>query len=176
MKHVISRWAMVPVIAAVVVFFDQWTKGLIEQSIPIGSGYAPIPALAPYFNLVHYTNTGAAFGILKGNSSLFVAIALVVCVAVLIYAKQLPVENWAVRACLGLQLGGAIGNNLFDRIQLGHVTDFLLFTLPVGDRVYAWPAWNVADGSIVVGVILMALLILRQDRQERAVAATAESC
>jgi signal peptidase II len=60
-------------------------------------------------------------------------------------------------------LGGALGN-LVDRITKdGHVTDFLLFMLPVGDRVYQWPAFNVADTSIVVGTILLALLLLRSE-------------
>ena len=71
-----------------------------------------------------------------------------------------------MRFALGLQLGGAISNNLLDRLQLGHVTDFLLFTLPVGGKVYAWPAWNIADGSIVVGVILLGILVLWSDREQ----------
>jgi signal peptidase II len=69
---------------------------------------------------------------------------------------------WGVRICVGLVLGGAIGNQI-DRTRVGHVTDFLLFQLPVGDRVYSWPAWNVADASIVVGTILLALLLLRAE-------------
>jgi signal peptidase II len=71
-----------------------------------------------------------------------------------------------VKICLGLQLGGAIGNNLIDRVQLGHVTDFLLFSLPVGGRVYIWPAWNVADASIVVGTIGLVILLLRAESKK----------
>jgi signal peptidase II len=60
-------------------------------------------------------------------------------------------------------LGGATGN-LIDRLhQSGQVTDFLLFSLPVGNRVYSWPAWNVADASIVVGTILLGILLLRSE-------------
>ena len=154
------RWAWSPLVAVVIVVFDQWSKGLIEARLPVGAMLTPFPALEPWFKLVHYTNTGAAFGLLRGQSSLFVLIALVVVVVVLIYAHQLPGDSWGVRLCLGLQLGGAIGN-LIDRLQVGHVTDFLLFTLPVGGRVYEWPAFNVADSSIVVGTILLAILLLR---------------
>jgi signal peptidase II len=163
LKQLLARWALLPLVAAVVLVVDQWTKSLIRANLPLWDSFAPIPALAPYFNIVHWTNTGAAFGLLQGQGGLFVVVAIVVVVVVLIYTRQLPADNWPVRVCLGMQLGGAIGNNLFDRLRFGHVTDFLLFTLPIGDRVYLWPAWNVADGSIVVGVILLGLLLLRAE-------------
>jgi signal peptidase II len=155
---------VVPLVAALVVVLDQWSKGLIERTIPFGGSLTPFPALKPWFNLVHWGNTGAAFGLLQGQGSLFVVIALVVIVALLIYSRQLPTDSWAVRVCLGLQLGGAVSNNLLDRVQLGHVTDFLLFTLPVGNRVYEWPAWNIADASIVVGTIGLGIILLWGER------------
>jgi signal peptidase II len=158
-----ARWAVTLLIAAVVVALDQWSKRLIEQRIPLWESFAPFPALEPWFKLVHYTNTGAAFGLLRGQAPLFIAIALVVIVVVLIYSRQLPADSWAVRICLGLMLGGAMGN-LIDRLhQGGQVTDFLSFTLPVGNRVYEWPAWNVADASIVVGTILLGIVLLRSE-------------
>jgi signal peptidase II len=159
-----TRWLVTLLVAGIVVALDQWTKYRIEQNIPLGGSLAPFPALEPWFKLVHWTNTGAAFGLLRGQAPIFIAIALVVIVAVLIYARQLPADSWAVRICLGLMLGGATGN-LIDRLhQSGHVTDFLLFSLPVGDRVYEWPAWNVADASIVVGTILLGILLLRSEQ------------
>ena len=163
MSRKILSWALVPLIAVAVVVLDGWTQGLIEKNIPLGGSYTPFPKLEPYFNLVHWSNTGAAFGILQGQGSLFVVIAAVVVVALLVYARYLPTDSWGVKVCLGLQLGGAVGNNLFDRLQLGHVTDFLLFTLPVNGKVYMWPAWNVADGCIVVGTILLVILLLRSE-------------
>ncbi len=170
MKPSLTRWAVVPLIATVIVAFDQWTKGLVEANIPLWDGFAPFPSLASYFQIVHWTNTGSAFGLFRGQSSMFVAIALVVIVVVLIYARQLPADNWGVRLCLGIQLGGTAGN-LVDRLQhAGQVTDFLLFTLPVGDKVYMWPAWNVADASIVVSVILLALVLLRMEGKKGEVA------
>ncbi len=168
MKQSIARWAFVPVVAAIVLVADQWTKALVEKNLPMWGAFAPFPALEPWFKLVHYSNTGAAFGLLRGQSSLFVLIALVVIVAVLVFARQLPTDNWAVRFCLGLQLGGAAGNLLDRLLKSGHVTDFLLLTLPVGGKVYQWPAFNVADSSIVVGVILLGILILGSDREHAA--------
>lgn len=155
---------MVPLLAAVVVLADQWTKSWIEAHVPLGSGFPPFPSLEAYFNLVHFQNTGAAFGILRGQGSLFVVIGVVVMVALLVFARQLDGAAWAVRLCLALQLGGAAGN-LIDRLQHGQVTDFMLFTLPVGGRIYQWPAWNVADAAIVAGTILLGVLLLIQDRR-----------
>ncbi len=170
-RHYI-RWAVTPLVAAVVVLLDQWSKSLIERNIPLWGAYAPFPALEPWFKLVHYTNTGAAFGLLQGQATLFIAIAVIVIVGVLIFSRQLPSDSWAVRVCLGLQLGGAAGN-LIDRLhQEGQVTDFLLFSLPVGDRVYQWPAFNVADSSIVVGTILLGFIILRAEQGKARVSAS----
>lgn len=152
------------VVAAVIIALDQWTKGLIEANLPLHGSFAPFPALERYFSIVHWTNTGAAFGILRDQRYAMLVIPVVVIVAVLLYARTLPAGYWAIRTCMGLQVGGAIGN-LIDRVQHGHVTDFLLFSLPVGDRVYSWPAWNVADGSIVVGTILLGVLLLWHDHK-----------
>lgn len=166
-QRAILRWLWIPFVAAIVVAVDQWTKHLIEANLPLHGSYTPFPALEKYFNIVHWPNTGAAFGLLRGQGSLFIVIAAVVIVAVLAYARYLPLNHWGVRTCLGLQLGGAIGNNLIDRVRLGHVTDFLLFSLPVNGKVYIWPAWNVADGCIVVGTIVLAILLLWYDREEQ---------
>lgn len=159
------RWFSILLLAAVIVGLDQWTKSLVETRVPLGGSYTPFPALEPYFNIVHLTNTGAAFGLFRGGASFFIIIAVIVIVGLLIFARHLNQGDWLIRLALGLQLGGATGN-LIDRLQQdGHVTDFLLFTLPVGDRVYQWPAWNVADAGIVVGTILLAILLLRDDRR-----------
>jgi signal peptidase II len=156
-------WLWVVIIAAIVVAFDQWTKSLIEARIPLWQGYPPFPSLAKYFNLVHYQNSGAAFGLLRGQAGLFIVVAVVVIIIIVMYSRYLAYDSWWMRLALGLMLGGAFGN-LIDRLtQGGMVTDFLSFTLPVGGRIYEWPAWNVADASIVVGTILLAILLLRAE-------------
>ena len=164
------RWLWVLAIAAVIVALDQWTKSLIEAQIPLWGSHAPFPSLAPYFSLVHYQNSGAAFGLLRGGASFFIVVAVVVAIILVVYSRYLARDNWFMRVALGLQLGGALGN-LIDRLtQDGHVTDFMLFSLTVGNRVYSWPAWNVADASIVVGTILLAILLLRSESQGEATA------
>jgi len=90
--------------------------------------------------------------------------ALIIIVLVMIFSRQIPLDNWGVRLCLAMILGGAIGNQI-DRLRVGHVTDFLLFQAPLGDRMAQFPAFNVADSCITMGVILMALLLLRAEGQ-----------
>ena len=168
MKRFITGWTLTPLIAIVVVLLDQWSKALIRLNLPVGASYAPGLALERWFTLTHTTNTGAAFGLFRGQGGIFVMIALVVIFAVLYYSHQLPADSWAIRVCLGLQLGGAAGN-LIDRLRVGEVTDFAVFTIPLGDRIYAWPAFNVADSAIVVGVLAMGfLLIMRPEGQKAA--------
>lgn len=164
-RSTLTRWGWVPLLMGLILLADQVSKAWIERTIALGSGYAPIPALDPFFMLVYWGNTGTAFGLLQGLGGLLSSVALVVIVLVLIFSKQLPVEKWAVRLCVGMILAGAIGNQI-DRIRIGHVTDFLLFQAAVGDRMYQFPAFNVADSCITVGVILLALLILREETRE----------
>ncbi len=174
MKRFFRGWVWVALVAVLVVVADQLSKNWIRSNIPLNSALVPFPGLEPYFRLVHWNNTGAAFGILQGQGGIFVVIAVVVIVGVLMYLRQLPSDQWAVKLCLGLMLGGAVGN-LVDRLQFsGQVTDFLLFSLPVGGRVFEWPAFNVADSCIVVGVILMAFLLLREENQRPAEPVVAE--
>lgn len=159
-------------IATVVVVLDQLTKAWIIDTLPMGESIVPIPALRDYLTFTHLTNTGAAFGLFRNQGFLFVVIALVVVVAIIVYSRYLPTDKWLVWVALGLQLGGAIGNNLFDRVRLGHVTDFIYFyNLPIINR--PWPAFNIADMAIVGGVALLALVLLF-DSDERKPASSVE--
>ena len=138
------------------------------MTIPKYSSMIPIPALGEYFVFEHVDNYGAAFGILQNQGMLFVVIAVVVAIAILVYVRYLPTEQMFVRVLLGLQLGGALGN-LVDRINQGFVTDFVKMGIP---GVYYWPNYNIADSSIVVGVIALGIYIMvddvRKQRQQQA--------
>jgi signal peptidase II len=145
--------------AAAVVLLDQLSKRWIERNVPLYESLVPFPALEDFFTITHFTNTGAAFGLFRDQNILFVAIAAVVVLSIFVYSRYLPHDKLLVQVALGLQLGGAIGNNLFDRVRLGHVTDFLYFRrLPIINQ--PWPAFNVADMAIVTGVILLAYFML----------------
>lgn len=160
----LQRAWIVLLIAGVVIVSDQLTKEWVRQTIPEYTSIIPVPALGEYFVFEHVRNYGAAFGILQNQSMLFVAIAFVVAIAILVYIKYLPMEQRFVRILLGLQLGGAIGN-LVDRLNQGYVTDFVKMGVP---GVYYWPNYNIADSSIVIGVIGLGIFILMEDlRQQR---------
>lgn len=148
--------ALLFVIAALVILVDHLTKLFIESRLPLYQSWAPFPEYADYFRFTHVTNTGAAFGLFPGGSAIFAVIATVVAVIIIVYNYQLPGRQPWLRVALGFQLGGAMGN-LIDRLRLGHVTDFLDFG--------PWPVFNMADASVVTGVIILALLMLFEQPQ-----------
>lgn len=139
--------------AAFVLLLDQLSKQWIERNLPLGKSIVLLPALRDFFTITHFTNTGAAFGLFRDQGILFVIIPIVIVVAIIVYSRHLPHELWLVRLSLGMQLGGALGN-LTDRLRQGYVTDFIYF--------HFWPAFNVADSAIVVGVILLGWILLRE--------------
>jgi signal peptidase II len=156
-RATLSEKVMLFVVTAAIVVVDQLSKRLIEVALPLNQSCAPIDSLAHLFRITHVSNTGAAFGLFPSGSLLFTIVAIAVAAVIVVYNFRLPANNRMFRFALGLQLGGAMGN-LIDRFRLGHVTDFLDFG--------PWPVFNVADTSIVAGVIVLALLLLVEQRQE----------
>ena len=151
-------WWVLPIVAGLVIALDQWSKRLVETNLGLYQSWTPVPALKGWFEFHYITNTGAAFGLFQNANLIFIVIAIVVTIVVLYYYWRLPGGEWLLRLALGLQLGGALGN-LIDRLRVGNVIDFI--------HVRYWFVFNVADASLVVGVALMALLLLRQDVLER---------
>lgn len=164
----LRRAWVVLLVAGLIITLDQLTKEWVRLNIPKYGSMIPIPALGEYFVFEHVDNYGAAFGILQNQGMLFVVIAVVVAIAILLYVRYLPTEHNFVRILLGLQLGGAVGN-LIDRINQGFVTDFVKMGIP---GVYYWPNYNIADSSIVIGVIALGIYIMvddvRKQRQQQA--------
>ncbi len=159
-----KAWVIL-LVAAVVVALDKLSKDWVRQTIPLNSFTVPVPSLGEYVIFEHVNNHGAAFGILQNQGYLFIGIAVIVIVAIFIYARYLPLDQWFVRVLLGLQLGGAVGNVL-DRINQGFVTDFVKLGIP---GLYYWPNFNIADSSIVVGVVALGVYIMWDDlRKQRA--------
>jgi signal peptidase II len=145
-------------VAVLVVALDQWAKHLVVANLALYESWAPIPALENIFTIHHITNTGAAFGLFQDGNLFFMIVAVIVSLVIVFYYRYVPDGQWFVRLSLGLQLGGALGN-LVDRLRTGSVIDFMNFQI--------WPVFNVADMSIIGGVILLALLLLREDYLER---------
>jgi signal peptidase II len=147
---------LIPVgIAVAVAIVDQLTKLWIMTTFALHEQQNIIPGV---FDLVYVTNTGAAFGFLAGSKNLlrqafFVAVAIIALIVIVFAYGHLKRQGRIFVYALGLIAGGAVGN-LIDRLRFGSVVDFLDFYL----GSYHWPAFNVADSAITVGVALFLFL------------------
>lgn len=142
-----------------VLLADQWTKLAIAGRLPFGS-YGPpahIEIMPGFFNLVHVGNTGAAWSMFTGQSLWLAVLALATLAAMFHWRRILGVDQPSAQPSFGLLTGGIVGN-LLDRLQHGHVIDFLDFHF----GAYIFPTFNVADSAICVGVFWYILWSLRQ--------------
>jgi signal peptidase II len=138
-------------ISAVIVVLDLYTKHLVQQAFQYGEHLT----VTSFFDLVRYHNEGAAFSFLAnagGWQKLFFSVVSVVAIVVISYLIRKHQTEKLFCLGLALVLGGAIGN-LYDRVTLGYVVDFLYFHY----QSFYWPAFNVADSAICVGVALLLL-------------------
>ena len=140
-------------IAASVIALDQLTKWIIRQTIEFGES---VPEGWP-IRLVYYTNSGAAFGLFQGAGTLLAFTSIIGVFAIIFYVLSPAFGKPLMRVGLALMLGGAIGN-LIDRVARGEVDDFL--------KVPHWPAFNVADSAITIGVLLLLWTLITDDRPE----------
>jgi signal peptidase II len=111
-------------VSGFVLALDQWSKYLVRTQLAVGQVWSPADWLTAYARILHWNNTGAAFGMLPTAGIVFSIVAVCVSVAIIYYFPRVPETQTAVRIALALQLAGAIGN-LIDRILLGTVTDFI---------------------------------------------------
>jgi signal peptidase II len=152
------------VIAGAIVVLDQVTKAIALQQLAPG---VAIPVIDGVLSLTLVMNTGLAFGLLAGLPATWrwlVALSSIVALIVLarVAARVLAGGGWPARLSVALIFGGAVGN-LIDRARFGAVVDFV----DAHYRGYHWPAFNVADSGITVGVVLLALhLMLAPSGQE----------
>lgn len=145
------KWTFL-LIAVFVIAADQLTKSWIIDNLLPGES---LPETW-HLSITHLQNTGSAFGLFHNQTFPLTLIAILGLVVILLFYRYLPQSSILGTIALGLLFGGATGN-LIDRIRLGHVTDFIYFRL--WDDVY-WPAFNVADSSITIGVITLAIFLL----------------
>ena len=141
------KWLWLSLLA---VILDQGSKLVIAGSMQL---YQSIPIM-PYFNLTYVHNTGAAFSFLSEAGGwqrwFFAGLAFVISIVIAVWLARLKQHETLLAVALSLVLGGAIGN-LIDRLAYGYVIDFL----DVYYRTWHWPAFNIADSAITLGVILM---------------------
>jgi len=154
-KFELPLYFLLPMICILV--FDQITKLAVIQFIPFGKSSAEISVIDEFFYIVHVTNRGAAWGILDGKTYLLSSIAILTLAALWLFRRELGLGNKKMQFALGLFAGGVLGN-LIDRIFYGHVVDFIDIYLPIIN--YRWPAFNIADCGISIGVTLYIIFTL----------------
>jgi signal peptidase II len=159
----VAAYRLFYVLAVIILVADQATKLWIQNTpvLPLES-YWPsggVEIIPGFFYLAHIANPGAAWGILPGFKAGFIVLAVIALVAIYYYRHALALKSMPMQFAFGLLCGGIIGN-LIDRIRLHYVIDFLDFHLPG----YRWPAFNVADSGISVGVTVYILATLFETR------------
>ena len=144
-----------------IVALDQWTKWLVRENIEFGGQWVPdwLSWLTPYARIVHWYNSGAAFGMFQNGNLIFTVLAFVVIGAILYYYPRVEAADWTLKLAMALQLAGASGN-LIDRLMMGKVTDFISISI--------FPVFNVADASITIGVLILLFGVWIKERTENA--------
>ena len=149
MREGSTRWMRWLAVSAAVFAVDLATKAWISDAFTLGESRE----VTPFFNLVLAHNTGAAFSFLAGAGGwqrwFFTTIAIVICTVIVVILARQRNTPW-VSTALALVLGGALGN-LYNRLMLGHVVDFI----QLHAAGYYWPAFNAADSAISVGVVML---------------------
>ncbi|OGP87434.1 MAG: signal peptidase II [Deltaproteobacteria bacterium RBG_16_48_10] len=148
----------------VVLSLDQYTKYRVQKDLPL---HHRVEVIRGFFNLTHVRNTGGAFGIFGGRRGgwgtvFFVGVSLIAVGSIFFILRRVGEHEKKLALSLSLVLGGAIGN-LIDRFRYGEVIDFLEFYL----SSFYWPAFNIADSAISIGIGLMAFELLIHDRQKK---------
>lgn len=149
-------WLLAAVTADVLIL-DQLTKWLVEKNLALHA----VKPMLPFFSLVHVHNTGASFGMFQDSNRAFAGLTILILIVLALMHRRLTAEGRLTALGLALLWGGALGN-LIDRLRVGAVVDFLDFFW--GHR--HWPAFNVADSAITIGVGLMIIQSFRHDRNQ----------
>jgi len=153
------KWVWV---SGLVIVLDQLTKLWASSSLTYAE---PLPVM-PSFNLTLMYNTGAAFSFLSEAGGwqrwFFAVVAVVISTVLLVWLTRLKPEQRWLAVAITLVLGGALGN-VWDRLYLGHVIDFI----QVYYRQWYWPAFNIADSAIFVGAAMLIIDGLRGNKQEK---------
>jgi len=156
------RYRLFAIISAIVVVFDQASKLHIDYHFDLYESFPIIPGL---FSLTYIRNKGAAFGILADSSirvPFFITVSILAILGILWFLKQRHNEQRLGNFALALIFAGAVGN-LIDRVRMGEVIDFL----DVFWRQHHWPAFNVADSAITVGVVLLILEMWTEEKRKQ---------
>jgi len=158
LKKFFTNYASLFLIAGIIVLLDQLSKEWVRLNLALGEVYRPELWLSTIIRIVHWKNTGAAFGMFQDMNPVFMVLSVVVSGVILYYYPRIPRSDWLVRLAMGMLLGGAIGN-LIDRFRQGYVTDFI--------SVGKFPVLNIADASISVGVAILFVGMWLQEKSKK---------
>jgi len=156
------RFRLLLTVATAILVLDQATKFFIDRTFRL---YESVPVIENFFHITYVRNKGAAFGILADSAirvPFFITVATVAALGILWYLRQLREDQRLLQFALSLVFAGAVGN-LIDRVRLGEVIDFL----DVHWYQHHWPAFNVADSAITVGVGLLLLDLWFEERRKK---------
>ena len=160
MSERIKAYGKTGFIAILVVLIDQAAKLLVRTNLAITETWMPVDWLKPFLRIIHWKNTGVAFGLFQGSGWIFTIIGLVLILLVILFYRQVWQGPAFWQIALGMELGGALGNFL-DRInpQVGYVVDFIW----VGN----FPVFNLADAAIVIGAVILIIGIWSDDHDKK---------
>ena len=158
-----AKWKLVSGWLVAIVALDQLTKIIVDRSMPLHQSIAIIDGL---FNLTYVRNAGAAFGLFAGSAEIFrrpflILVSILASVFIIVMMKRLAEKETGLVTGLSFILGGAMGN-LIDRVIYGDVIDFL----DVYWRNYHWPAFNIADSFITIGVGIMLYRLYKHEGED----------
>jgi signal peptidase II len=153
--------------ALIIVVSDQAVKRVVVRVLGMGETR---DVWGSFFRLTRTENTGAAFGIFRGQGTWFIVISALAAVAIVFFRREIARMRSLHQLAFGLILGGAVGN-LIDRIRIGAVVDYL----DIGFGAHRWPAFNIADSAISIGVVLLAFhLVFASDHSLEDVSTNAD--
>lgn len=155
-----NRWSLFGIVVAVGVVLDQVSKLAIDRSMQLHQSF---PVIDGIMNVTYVRNRGAAFSFLSEASwrlPFFVVVTLIACAVIVVALRRMAADQTLGQLAVSMVFAGALGN-LIDRIRVGEVVDFI----DVYWRQYHWPAFNVADMFICVGVALVLLDMIRTPQE-----------
>lgn len=156
LKLPLKRLLGIGAIAAIVIVIDQASKFTVRNALAIRETWTPIEALGDYFQIVHWKNTGVAFGLFPGVGWIMPFAGLVFLTLIVLFYKPILNGSFSFAIAIGLQLGGAIGN-LIDRLnpEIGYVVDFIW--------IWKYPVFNLADCAVVIGAGILLITLWKSD-------------
>lgn len=158
----IQKWLPLFIVTGFVLALDQISKAWVVANLEVYESAIPIPALYPYFQVTRTTNTGFAFGMGEGASTIIMVVSIIISAVLLYYYARSKSEAVLQHVALAMVMGGAIGN-VIDRIQHGSVVDFFHIYIPNLISNVS----NFADHAVVFGVIILIIDSYLEERREK---------